>query len=168
MAMVAVPVPHDVGRLFRTVDISDERDPSDHITMFYLGDDVPLSTIIKVMPLLYDITSKTDPFLATCKKITTFPKGDNGWPVIAPVDSPQLLDIRKRLQRVFDRKGIDYSDKHPDYKPHVTLGYSAKKIKNVKLKKQLRGIENITKDGLKFKQNIGKLKCKPVPYFSQW
>jgi len=131
MAMIAVPVPYEVGRLFRSIEVDGQRDQSDHITMLYLGDDVKIDTIAKMVPLIFDITSKQDPFLASCKKITTFPKGDNGYPIISLVDAPQLHDIQKKLKRVLDRKGIKYSDKYPEYKPHVTLGYHKKKTKNI-------------------------------------
>lgn len=135
MAMVAVPVPYDVGRIFRSIDVPGERDPSDHITILNLGDDLKIDTIVRAVPLIFDITKEMEPFLVTTKKITTFPKGDNGYPIIAPVEASQLNDIHSKLKRVFDRRGIDYSKKFPDYNPHVTLGYSKKKPKNIKLPK---------------------------------
>ena len=143
MAMIAIPVPNNVGRMFRAIDVPGERDPSDHITMFYLGDNVSVDKLTRIIPVIFKVTEALDPFLVTCKRISTFPKNDdrhssdssNGYPVIAQVESPLLHEIRSKLKRAFDSKGIEYNNKYPEYKPHVTLSYSKKKPKNIRLPK---------------------------------
>lgn len=129
MAMIAIPVPHDVGRLFRSIDVPGNRDPSDHITLLYFGDDLSMKTIVKAIPLVYDIVSKMNPFLISTKKIETFPKGDKGYPIIAPIESEQLQDLHSKLKKSFKSHGISFSNKFPEYKPHLTLGYDKKKFK---------------------------------------
>ena len=135
MSMVSVPVPREVSRLFTTLEIDGNRTPSDHITILNLGDALLMETIVKTIPFIYNITSNMDPFLVTAKRITTFPSGENGYPIIAPVEAPQLHELHNKLKRVFKRNNINYSDKYPKYKPHVTLGYHNKKINKIKLPK---------------------------------
>lgn len=135
MAMIAVPISRDIARLFTQIDVPGEREPSDHITLSYLGDKLQTSTITKLMPLILEITSKTSPFLVTCKRITTFPKGDKGYPIIAQLQSEPLNNLREKIIRVMDRQGIEYSKKYPEFKPHVTLSFSKKKIKNIRFNK---------------------------------
>lgn len=135
MAMIAIPVPESVGRLFRSIEVPGERDNSDHITMFYLGDNLSINKIVKIIPVVYKLVSELEPFLITTRKIVTFPKGDKGYPVIAPVEGANLHEIRKKLKRAFDSKGIEYNNKFPEYKPHVTLSYSKKKPKHIRLPK---------------------------------
>jgi 2'-5' RNA ligase len=143
MAMLAIPVPENVGRLFRSIEVPGDRDPSDHITMFYLGEDVSVDTLVRIIPLVFKITESLEPFLVTCRKVTTFPKNDDrhssggtsGYPVIAPVESKQLHEIRSKVKRALESKGIDYNNKYPDYQPHVTLSYSKKKPKNIRFPK---------------------------------
>ena len=133
MSMIAIPISQDVSRLFREIEVDGARDPSDHITMFYLGDDVKLDTIVDIIPILYECSSEMSPFEATCSRITTFPKGNNGYPVIAEIKSDKLVDLRNKIKKMFDKNKIEYDDKFPDYKPHITLAYSKKKPKNIKI-----------------------------------
>lgn len=135
MAMIAVPVSRDVSRLFTQVDVPGERESSDHITLLYLGDKVQVATIAKLMPLILEVTSKMSPFLVTCKRITTFPKGDKGYPVIAQLQSEPLHELRTKLARILERQGIEYSKQFPEFNPHVTLSYSKKKVKNMRFDK---------------------------------
>jgi 2'-5' RNA ligase len=131
MAMIAIPISDDVGRLFRQVDVLGERDPSDHMTMFHLGEDIKLDQILLATRAIYRVTSKMEPFTVSCKRITTFPKVDKMYPVIAKVDSKGLLPLRKSIESELKRSGVRYDKTHEDYNPHVTLGYSKKKPKNI-------------------------------------
>ncbi len=135
MAMLAIPLSRDISRLFTQVDVPGVRDPSDHITLFFLGKETSIDTIGKLVPVIHQVTSELRPFLVSCKRITTFPKGDNGYPVIAQLQAPQLQEIREKVKRIFDRKGIKYDDTYADFSPHVTLSYSKKKPKNISFPK---------------------------------
>ena len=117
------------------IDVPGQRDPSDHITMFFLGKELSIDTIGKLVPIIHKVTSELRPFMVSCKRITTFPKGDNGYPVIAQLQAPQLQEIREKIKRIFERKGINYDETHAEYNPHVTLSYSKKKPKNISFPK---------------------------------
>jgi len=137
MAMIAIPISSDVSRLFRGIDLEDNvvRDVSDHITLFYLGDNISVHEVIKMIPTIFDITSKMEPFELSCSKVTCFPKGKKGYPIIGEIKSKQLMELREKIRRIFERKGIKYDNKFPEFKPHVTLGFSKKKVKNFKINK---------------------------------
>lgn len=133
MAMIAVPLSQETSRLFREIEIDGHRDVSDHITLFYLGDEVKINTILDIIPILYEVTSGMRPFEATCSRITTFPKGKNGYPVIGEIKCDLLHELREKVKKLLDKNKIDYDNTFPDYKPHLTLAYCKKKPKNIKL-----------------------------------
>lgn len=124
-----------MGRLFQQVDVPGERDPSDHITMFYLGDGVPLDRLMKIIPILYKLCAKTDPFKVSCKRITTFPKGKKGWPVIGQVQSKEIQSLWTKIKSALEQNNIKYDKTYSEYNPHVTLSYSKKKPKNISFPK---------------------------------
>jgi 2'-5' RNA ligase len=137
MAMIAIPLSLDISRLFREVEIDSlgARDASDHITMFYLGDEIPIKKLVKIIPIVFDITSKTKPFSASCSKIISFPEGKKGFPIIGEVKSSELLKFREQIKKEFKKNKIKFDEKFPEYKPHVTLGYSKTKPSSIKFSK---------------------------------
>lgn len=131
MAFVGLRVPTDTARLLASVDVAERfgsPEPRDnyHVTILNLGDDLPIDVLGKAVEPLVEIASRTKPFALQTSHVTTFPphpeKGTV--PIIALIDSEPLLSLHGRLCRAFDKAGIPYSKKFPEYKPHVTLGYS--------------------------------------------
>lgn len=133
MAMIAIPISPDTSRLFREIEIDGHRDPSDHITMFCLGDDIPIKTIQEIIPIIYKITSALSPFEVTCAKISTFPKGDKGYPVIAEIKSNELIELRKKIASALKRNKIPFDNTFKEYQPHITLAYAKKRPSKIKL-----------------------------------
>jgi 2'-5' RNA ligase len=134
MAMLAVTLSPDISRLFQEFDLDIEKDPSNHITMFYLGDDLPMAKVLKIIPVIYDLTKKLKPFTASVSSFECFPSSDL-YPVIAKVKSSDLLKLRAKIKNLFVDKKIKFDNKFPTYQPHITLGYSENKIKNTKFPK---------------------------------
>jgi 2'-5' RNA ligase len=131
MAFVGLKVPADTARLLASVDASERfgtPEPRDnyHVTILSLGDDLPIDILGKAVEPLVDVASRTKPFALQTSQITTFPphpeKGTV--PIIALIDSEPLMNLHGRLCKAFDKAGIPYSKKFPEYQPHVTLGYS--------------------------------------------
>jgi 2'-5' RNA ligase len=133
MAMIAIPLSPDTSRLFREIEVDAHRDSSDHITIFYLGDDVDTNKLFDIIPIIYEAVKDVKPFEATCNRISTFPKGQKGYPVIAELKCDPLIELRNKLKKMLDKNKIDYDTTHEDYRPHTTLGYAKKKPKNIKL-----------------------------------
>jgi 2'-5' RNA ligase len=69
------------------------------------------------------------------KKFLFFPKGDDGFPVIVPIISDDLIEVRKSLAKAFDKDKINYSKKWPKFNPHITLAYSKKEPTDRKIDK---------------------------------
>lgn len=135
MAMLAIKVSESESRIFRGIDVPGDRDESDHITLFYFGDNIPIKSLAKVMSLVLEITEKFKPFHVETNKITTFSKGNKGYPIIADINSDDLQKLRKKIKKVFDENKVSYSNKFPTYKPHITLSYSKEKIDDLKINK---------------------------------
>jgi len=134
--MIAIPVPAVMSRLFQQMDVPrDVNDPSDHITMFYLGDNVSIDRLVQIIPILYKACSKISPMKVSCKRITSFPKGEGGYPVIGEIQSKELVSLRDKIRGFLEQNNIKFDKKHNEYRPHVTLGYSKKKPKNVSFPK---------------------------------
>jgi len=125
MAAVMLKLPHEAARLLEGVEVpGDRHSASDmHVTLFLLGKDLPVVDVAKAMCAAYQVTSRTRPFTCALGAVSSFPRGDDGVPIICPVVSPGLMGFRAALKAEFDRLGIGYSKKFPEYKPHVTLSY---------------------------------------------
>lgn len=129
MAMLAAPISRDISTLFNALNIDGNRDPSDHITMFYFDDDVSIKKLCKIIGLVYDITNELKPFEASSSEIISFPENKHGeYPIVAKVKSSKLMSLRENIAKVFDDNKIKYSKKFPEYKPHLTVSYSEEKV----------------------------------------
>lgn len=135
MAFIGIALKHDVARLFSSFDVSGERVPTDqmHVTLAYLGKNVPIETVVRAISAIYNVTSKQKSFLLKVKMIKSFPAGDDGVPIIAPVISDELIKFRTSIVKELDKAKIEYSKKY-EYNPHVTLAYSDKPFKSMTLK----------------------------------
>jgi len=94
-----------------------------HITVMYLGKDLPIERIGEMLPVIYDVTSKTLPFSVSTNHVSNFPANKDGVPVIAQIESPPLHRFWEKLTQAFKDADIPYDDKFPEYKPHTTLAY---------------------------------------------
>jgi 2'-5' RNA ligase len=125
MAALMFTVPEETSRVLGELPVPGKPERAHlHITVVYLGDDTPIERIGQLLPVLYEVTSKTMPFSVSTDLITTFPAGKDGVPVIAKVRSPELHAFQQALRQAMDEAGIEYNNKFPVYKPHVTLAYA--------------------------------------------
>lgn len=125
MAFLGLAVPHETARLLSKIDAPGKREPVDayHITLLYLGKDVPMSEITKAIAAAYEVAATTRPFTVRTNLRTTFPGNEDGVPVICRVQSDDLMVFRARLAAAFDQEGVSYS-KRFEYNPHMTLSYA--------------------------------------------
>ncbi len=126
MAFLGLKVPPETARLFAEIDVPGEKSaPSAmHITMVYLGKEVPIETIAATIPVVMKVVSGTRPFSVQTSHVSTFPAGDDGVPIIARVQSNDLHRLRNALLNALDAASIPYNKKFPEFKPHVTLAFS--------------------------------------------
>lgn len=125
MAILTILVPNEAGAALSQVDVpGDLESPEDyHITMLYLGKEVPTEDLAKALVVTHDVVKSVKPFRVRVESVSSFPKGDDGMPIICPVVSPEIHALRDKLVRAFDVAGVHYDNKFPEFKPHVTLAY---------------------------------------------
>lgn len=125
MSFLGIRVPHETARLLAGLDVPGNREPvsSFHVTMFFFGDDVPIDALAEIIKVTYGVTSETKPMTVRTSQVTSFPAGDDGQPIICRVESDALHDLRDKIKGAFDGANIEYSNKFPEFRPHVTLAY---------------------------------------------
>jgi 2'-5' RNA ligase len=124
MAALMLCVPDETARILHEIPVPGEPERHDpHITVMYLGKDIPISMISKMLPVIYEVTSKANPFSVATSHVSYFPAGDNGVPIIAKIVSPPLHRFRDDLVKAFDDNKLPYDNKFPVYKPHTTLAF---------------------------------------------
>lgn len=127
MAMIAMRVPDDTAFMLENVGPpGDNHAASDmHVTVLYLGDNVSAPRLGLAMVAVQEVAAMTTPFLLSVNRVDSFPTNDGGnVPIIAPVDSPPLHQMQAAIKAAMNKHGVWYSDKYPEYRPHVTLSYS--------------------------------------------
>jgi len=136
MSFIGIRVPHETARLLHEIDVPGEKEDSAqlHITLLYLGKNVPIKDFAKAMVATYEVTEKTCPFWVKSTSVACFPVDyGNPYPIIAPVQSPQLFQLHKYLKRSFDKSGIEYNKQFKLYRPHITLSFNDVAIKKTKI-----------------------------------
>lgn len=126
MAFLGLKVPYETARLLGQVKVEGEKEDlsSMHITILYLGKELPIEAVTRAIEVAYEVTSNTKPFTVKTQLVTSFSVNkDSGIPIIARVESAPLLALRNALTAAFDAEGVNYDKKYPEYKPHVTLAY---------------------------------------------
>lgn len=129
MAFIGIAVPHATARLFGEIDVPGDKSAvgAMHITIMYVGKNVAIDVLGKAMEATYAVASKTRPFTVRASRVASFPidpDDEDGHPVIARVDSDALHTFRNALVASFDELGVEYDNKFPVYRPHVTLSYA--------------------------------------------
>jgi 2'-5' RNA ligase len=126
MALLSLQVPHEVSRVLGSIKVPGTQEPRDshHVTLLYLGKDIPIDTVSKALVVAYRVAEITTPVPLAIERVSSFPKGDDGVPIIGLVSSPELHQLWEALCSAFDNSGVEYSKKFSIYKPHVTLAYN--------------------------------------------
>lgn len=128
MSMIGLKVPADVVEKLLKIKVPGKKVPDDsyHITMFYFEKEFKIKDMMNLIKLVHDVIKNVEPFQIKGKKVSCFPKGEDGVPIIIPVESEGLMELRKRLAKKFDASDFQFSKKYPEYRPHLTLAYSSK------------------------------------------
>lgn len=126
MAALMFQVPPDISRVLGEIPVPGVPEKHDsHVTVVHLGKDISIIRISELLPVLYEVTVKEPPFSVSTKRVSTFSGGDDGVPVIALIESPELHAFRNKLCKAMDSAGIEYDTKFKDYRPHTTLAYAS-------------------------------------------
>ena len=130
MALLSIQVPSEVARALGRIAVPGipESHESYHVTLLYLGKDVPIDEVSKALVVAYRVAEVTKPISLMVDGVSSFPEGDDGFPIICPVSSPELHQLWENLCSAFDDAGVEYSKNFPIYHPHVTLAYDTKDL----------------------------------------
>jgi 2'-5' RNA ligase len=127
MAFMGISLPSEICQLFHEVSVPGTRVPkqSHHVTLLYLGKQTPLVDICKAVEIAAPIMQRTAPLRLSAGRVEAFGENpDDGYPLIARVDCEGLHELQGQLKAAFRQRGVPFSDKWPEYKPHVTLAYA--------------------------------------------
>lgn len=136
MSFIGCKVQHETARLLGSIDVPGTKVPLDqmHVTVLYIGEDIPIKKVAKIIVYTYNITSRQTPFNLKTSRVKCFETAaEAGYPIIARVLSPEIHVFHEALKKEFDKANITYSKKFADYRPHVTLAYSPEPIKDIQL-----------------------------------
>ncbi len=171
MAMIAFSIPHEVNKLLNKIKVPGDKTPLEdyHLTLFSLDDNLKLDEIENLIEPVYELAKKTKPFKIILKEFTTF-DGNDKIPIICRVESEEVFKFRESLKRKFDKAGIEYSTKFPEFKPHITLSYHKEKVKDKKIDRIQFEVDSVAIYGgdsgrekifveCKFGKNIKKKSC---------
>ncbi len=136
MSFIGIPIKFETSKLFKGLDIPGEKtDLTDlHITLLIFEDGLSINELGPAIETAYDVIAETNPFSIKLDSISCFPKReDNPCPIIIPIKSKELQELCENLKKAFDKKDINYSKTFKEYKPHITLSYAEKEIKEFKI-----------------------------------
>jgi 2'-5' RNA ligase len=106
-----------------------------HVTLAFLGNQVPMEQVFRSLACCYLVAQEYAPLELTAALLMSFPADPEGRiPVIARIVTPQLFDMRARLVQLLEMNKVEYSKRHPQYKPHVTLSYAQQAVPPQKIK----------------------------------
>jgi 2'-5' RNA ligase len=120
-------MPAETGRLLSEIEVPGEAVDFGHahITVVYLGDDVPLEQVLKAAGVCFEVAQAMRPIKCATRHTQCFPPGDEGkHPIICPIDSPDLHVVKAAIDAGLDAAGVPFSKKWPEYRPHTTLAYA--------------------------------------------
>lgn len=137
MSMIALKIPLDISDKLSKIKVDGKKESPEeyHITMFYFDGKLKIDDVCKITKTMNSVLGRFSPPKISFKEVSYFPKGDDGFPVVVPILSDDLIEVRKSLAKAFDKEKINYSKKWPEFKPHLTLAYSKKEPTDQKVDK---------------------------------
>lgn len=145
-AMLAINIPVNISQLLQEINLTGSiirKDPSDHCTLFYFEDGLDMEAILKIIPVILDVTKEIKSFNIGIDSYTAFPEGKYGFPVVCKIKNKDLMKMREKIKKALDKNDIKYSTKFKEFIPHITLSYQDEKVKDDKFDELIWPIKNI-------------------------
>jgi 2'-5' RNA ligase len=127
MAFIGVKVPPEVTSQLSAIQVPGKALEQEemHITLLYLGKGMSAYHVLSAAMGCHTVTVRWKPFTVHAAALMCFPENpEDGVPVIARVVSTELARFREEVRGAMDKMSVPYSNKYPEYKPHVTLAYA--------------------------------------------
>ena len=129
MACLGITISKEISKLLSNIDVDGVKEDSSHfhITLLFLGDNFPIKQSVKAIEAILEVAENFKPFTINIDNYNSFPEGDDGFPIICPIECAELQNLNEELKKSFDKNKLEYSKKWKEYRPHITLSYSDKK-----------------------------------------
>jgi len=137
LSFICIDLGPETSSLFDRIKVPEGTVTEDrkHVTLFFIPKEVEtVKNFYLAVEILRRVIGSTRPPTLLCSEVTTFSKGEDGFPIICPVRSIGLFEVRRTIAEAFDRNGVSYSKKFPKYQPHVTLGYTPEDIQGKEMR----------------------------------
>lgn len=115
------------------LNVISEKCDEHHITIIHF-EDLTNIDISYILDKLTKLCAKLDPITIKVNQITCFPKGEDGFPIILEIYSKELQELRKKIIKILNSEDVVFSNTYKVYRPHITLSYSDKEIKQKEIK----------------------------------
>lgn len=137
MSFIGIRIPLETARLLHEINVPGTKCDTAHlhITLLYLGKDIPIKILSKTMSATYEVIQNISPFRVKVSNVDCFePSAENKpVPVIAPVQSIKIHELNNSLKKMFNKKRINYDKTYKEYKPHITLSLNDETIIKTKI-----------------------------------
>ncbi len=135
MAIVALEVPRGVCQYLTRLNVPGERTPMEemHVTIVQIDEEMTPVQVATITGAVREACVALPVFQAMVDHVTCFPGNDNGVPVICPVVSDGLHALHDVIVEALDARGIAFSKRFPEYKPHTTLAWSHESLEPMSL-----------------------------------
>ncbi len=132
---VGFRIPKATSRILSQIDVPGVREDEGnlHTTLIYMGHGTSLDSFCRAIEVAFDIVSTTEPFTLSTHTIISFPKGDDGVPIVCKVESDSLHEFYGKMTEALDKSNVEYNKKYPVYKPHVCLAYADETLPDLEI-----------------------------------
>lgn len=119
---IFVPLPEEIAQQFPAEGKEGEDSSPPHVTVLYVGDLKDSEKQEEFVDVVKKTASALAPFEVDLGNVEEF--SNEGQRVThSPVRGKDLHKLHNVFKGVLKLMGIPFSDKHPEYKPHVTIEY---------------------------------------------
>jgi len=139
MALLGIKVPQSIARTLRQIDAPGKKEDSSdfHITLLIFNEDISISEVAKSVEAIGNAIKDVNPFKLKLNKVSCFPKrGDNPVPIIMPIESEDLQELRSKVKKALKKHKVEFNDTFKEYRPHITLSYDENEVKDFKVDKE--------------------------------
>ncbi len=120
---IFAPLPDEVASQFPTEGREGEDSSPSHVTVLYVGDLEDAGKQKELIDVVQKTASALGPFEVSLGRVEEFLNDKKQRVTHSPVEGQDLHKLHNVLKGVFELMGIPFSDKYPEYKPHVTIEY---------------------------------------------
>lgn len=133
MAFIGLEVSPDLTEILANIKVSGKKENpfQYHVTLVYLNE-IDLEHVIPFLLPVFEVCCETEPFEVECDYLGTFSTNEDGTPIIVRLKSQNLMKFRERMVKEIKKAGLEFNNKYPEFKPHITLSYDPEDEEKVK------------------------------------